>query len=170
MSFESVDDAREFYNAYAKRIGFTIRTYRIRHSQKTKAIIARDCKKDRILPPRPITRLGCKAIIRLDEKDGGQWVVTKFLQEHNHKLMTHNTAEKVTGSSDHLRTSGLSEGEKDKKIEELFNELQHEKQRSASFRERLYLVLNDIEVHTHHMSLRVQDTVNNVREIESSKV
>ncbi|RZC54198.1 hypothetical protein C5167_013061 [Papaver somniferum] len=36
-----------------------------------------------------------------------------------------------------------TKSEKDKKIEELFNELQHEK-RSAGFRERHYLVLNDM--------------------------
>ncbi|XP_043696936.1 protein FAR1-RELATED SEQUENCE 5-like [Telopea speciosissima] len=102
MSFNSVDDAREFYSAYAKHIGFTVRTNRIRHSQKNRTIIARDyvcsregfraakhtLRKDRILPPRPITREGCKAMIRVAARDGSKWVVTKFVPEHNHNLMT----------------------------------------------------------------------------------
>ncbi|XP_021291755.1 protein FAR1-RELATED SEQUENCE 5-like isoform X2 [Herrania umbratica] len=103
MTFQSLDDARDFYFEYAKRTGFTIRTNRIRHSLKNMAIIGRDfvCsregfraakhthRRDRVLPPRPITREGCKAMIRLAARDGGKWIVTKFVREHNHKLMTH---------------------------------------------------------------------------------
>ncbi|XVE81071.1 hypothetical protein DITRI_Ditri15bG0033800 [Diplodiscus trichospermus] len=103
MAFQSLDDARDFYFEYAKRTGFTIRTNRIRHSLKNMAIIGRDfvCsregfrsakhtqRKDRVLPPRPTTREGCKAMIRLAARDGGKWVVTKFVREHNHKLMLH---------------------------------------------------------------------------------
>lgn len=104
MTFPSLDDARDFYYEYAKHTGFTIRTNRIRHSLKNMAIIGRDfvcsregfraakhtLRKDRILPPRPVTREGCKAMIRLAARDGGKWVVTKFVQEHNHKLMAHS--------------------------------------------------------------------------------
>lgn len=102
MTFPSLDDARDFYYEYAKRTGFTIRTNRIRHSLKNMATIGRDfvcsregfraakhtLRKDRVLPPRPITREGCKAMIRLAARDGGKWVVTKFVRDHNHKLMT----------------------------------------------------------------------------------
>jgi hypothetical protein len=102
MTFSSLDGARDFYYDYAKRMGFTIRTNRIRHSLKNMAIIGRDfvcsregfraakhtLRKDRVLPPRPITREGCKAMIRLAARDGGIWIVTKFEREHNHKLMT----------------------------------------------------------------------------------
>ncbi|PON88664.1 FHY3/FAR1 family [Trema orientale] len=102
MSFLSLDDARDFYYEYAKRMGFTIRTNRIRHSLKNMAIIGRDfvcsregfrsskhtLRKDRVLPPRPVTREGCKAMIRLAAREGEKWVVTKFVREHSHKLMT----------------------------------------------------------------------------------
>ncbi|KAL1078156.1 hypothetical protein V6Z11_D10G142600 [Gossypium hirsutum] len=101
MTFQSLDDARDFYFEYARRTGFSIRTNRIRHSLKNMAIIGRDfvCsregfraakhahRKDRVLPPRPVTREGCKAMIRLAARDGGKWVVTKFVHEHSHKLM-----------------------------------------------------------------------------------
>ncbi|KAK8332768.1 hypothetical protein V6Z11_A10G161400 [Gossypium hirsutum] len=103
MTFQSLDDARDFYFEYARRTGFSIRTNRIRHSLKNLAIIGRDfvCsregfraakhvhRKDRVLPPRPVTREGCKAMIRLAARDGGKWVVTKFVREHSHKLMAH---------------------------------------------------------------------------------
>lgn len=103
MMFPSLEDARDFYFEYAKRTGFTIRTNRIRHSVKNMAVIGRDfvcsregfraakhtLRKDRVLPPRPITREGCKAMIRLAARDGSKWVVTKFVKDHNHKLMAH---------------------------------------------------------------------------------
>ena len=34
------------------------------------------------------SREGCKAMIRLAAQDKGQWFVTKFVHEHNHKLTT----------------------------------------------------------------------------------
>lgn len=104
MTFPSLDYARDFYYEYAKRTGFTIRTNKIRHSLKNMAIIGRDfvcsregfraakhtLRKDRVLPPRPITREGCKAMMRLAARDGGKWLVTKFVQEHNHNLMANS--------------------------------------------------------------------------------
>ncbi|XP_060172022.1 protein FAR1-RELATED SEQUENCE 5-like [Lycium barbarum] len=90
MNFSSLEDARDFYYEYAKRTGFTIRTNRIRHSLKNMAVIGRDfvcsregfraakhaLRKDRVLPPKPVTREGCKAMILLAARDGGKWVVT----------------------------------------------------------------------------------------------
>ena len=101
MSFSSLDDARDFYYEYARHTGFVIWTNRTRHSLKNMAIIGRDfvcsregfhaakrvIRKDRVLSPRPITREECKAMTRPAVKDGSKWVVTKFVQEHNHKLM-----------------------------------------------------------------------------------
>ncbi|KAJ4957454.1 hypothetical protein NE237_024565 [Protea cynaroides] len=174
MSFNSVDDARDFYGAYAKLIGFTVRTNRIRHSQKNRAIIARDyvCSRegfraakhtqrnDRILPPRPITREGCKAMIRVAVRDGGKWVVTKFVPEHNHNLMTQS---KVPG-----QRPGMSEDEKDKKIQDLSNELEDERQRTTAIQEQLLMILQYLEEHAEYISVRVEDTVNSMRQIESA--
>ncbi|KAF7113272.1 hypothetical protein RHSIM_RhsimUnG0143200 [Rhododendron simsii] len=251
MIFPSLDAARDFYYEYAKNTGFTIRTNRIRHSQKNMAIIGRDfvcsregfraakhaLKKDRVVPPRPITREGCKAMIRLAAKDVGSWIVTKFVRDHSHKLMTkcnfagelptvnilseglvsclwnlldmlHNCAcsrvalklaalgmvvakdgnisfGNVVRYKSHrsfLRWSGnrsdgkrdpyydgaqnVSEEEKDKKILELNNELQHEKERSSMFREQLHTILKDLEEHAEFMSIRVEDIVNTMKGIE----
>lgn len=101
MEFNSRDEAREFYVAYGRRTGFTIRIHHNRRSRVNNQVIGQDfvCskegfrakkyiyRKDRVLPPPPITREGCQAMIRLALRDGMKWVVTKFVKEHNHKLM-----------------------------------------------------------------------------------
>lgn len=175
MTFLSLDDARDFYYEYAKRTGFTLRTNRIRHSLKNMAIIGRDfvcsregfraakhmLRKDRVLPPRPVTREGCKAMIRLAARDGGTWIVTKFVREHNHKLMNNC---KFPGELPIVNI--LSEEEKDKKIQELYDELQCERERCAAFRQQLHTILKDLEEHADFMSIRVEDIVNSLKEIE----
>ncbi|KAI8535699.1 hypothetical protein RHMOL_Rhmol10G0194000 [Rhododendron molle] len=232
MIFPSLDAARDFYYEYAKHTGFTIRTNRIRHSQKNMAIIGRDfvcsregfraakhaLKKDRVLPPRPITREGCKAMIRLAAKDVGSWIVTKFVRDHSHKLMTkcnfagelptvnilserstycsvehgdtagtpmgmagdtgdtarvkesflHRSGNRSDGKRDpyYDGAQNVSEEEKDKKILELNNELQHERERSSTFREQLHTILKDLEEHAEFMSIRVEDIVNTMKGIE----
>lgn len=98
--FESAEDAREFYEMYGRRMGFTIRNNRTRRSLKDNSIIGREfvCSKEgfrikkyengekRVLPSRPATREGCNAMMRIAAKDGGKWAVYGFVQEHNHEL------------------------------------------------------------------------------------
>ncbi|XP_065865173.1 protein FAR1-RELATED SEQUENCE 1 [Euphorbia lathyris] len=179
MTFPSLEDARDFYYEYAKREGFTIRTNRIRHSLKNMAVIGRDfvcsregfraakhaLRKDRVLPSRPVTREGCKAMIRLAARDGGKWAVTKFVQEHNHKLMSHH---KFPGELPTINI--LSEEEKDKKIQDLYDELQRERERSAAVQHQLCMILKDVEEHAEFMSLRVEDIINNLRQIEIGNI
>lgn len=104
MVFNSRDEAREFYATYGRRTGFTVRIHHNRRSRVNNQVIGQDfvCskegfrakkyvyRKDRVLPPPPITREGCQAMIRLALRDGGKWVVTKFIKEHSHKLMSPN--------------------------------------------------------------------------------
>lgn len=175
MTFHSLDDARDFYYEYAKHTGFTIRTNRIRHSLKNTAVIGRDfvcsregyraakhtLRKDRVLPPRPITREGCKAMIRLAARERGKWVVTKFVREHNHKLMTQC---KYPGELPIVNI--LSEEEKDKKIQDLHNELQCERERSIAFQRELSMIVKDLEEHSEFMSIRVEDIVNSMKGVE----
>ncbi|KAE8718337.1 protein FAR1-RELATED SEQUENCE 5-like isoform X1 [Hibiscus syriacus] len=175
MTFQSLDNARDFYFEYAKSTGFTIRTNRIRHSLKCMSIIGRDfvCsregfraakhthRKDRVLPPRPVTREGCKAMIRLAARDGGKWVVTKFVREHSHKLMAHC---KFPGELPTVNM--LTEEEKDKKIQDLYNELQREKERSAAFQRQLQMILKDLEEHAEFMSIRVEEIVDSLKRVE----
>ncbi|KAK3034222.1 hypothetical protein RJ639_032802 [Escallonia herrerae] len=196
MTFTSLDDARDFYYEYAKRTGFTIRTNRIRHSLKNTAIIGRDfvcsregfrsakhaLRKDRVLPPKPVTREGCKAMIRLAARNGDKWLVTKFVGQHNHKLMTScgssgelpiiNILSEVT---DHISDGDDGYGmsmmeEKDKKIQDLFGELQQERERSAAFQRQLHAIIKDLEEHSEFMSVRVEDIVKNMKGIRLDDV
>ncbi|KAK0590869.1 hypothetical protein LWI29_032606 [Acer saccharum] len=182
MEFKSRDDAREFYAAYGRRTGFTVRIHHNRRSRINNMVIGQDfvCskegfrekkyiyRKDRVLPPPPVTREGCSAMLRLALRDGDKWVVTKFIKEHNHELMSPSKVP-WRGSTKNL----VSEDEKDQRIRELTIELNNERQRSkrqcAAYQEQLRMVLNFVEEHTDHLSDRVQDIVKNIRELEDEQ-
>ncbi|KAF6138029.1 hypothetical protein GIB67_042934 [Kingdonia uniflora] len=100
MDFKSLEDAKEFYEEYGMRTGFTIRNGHVRRSRKDNSIIGRELvctkegypvKKDqnpekRVLPSRPVTREGCNATLRVAKKDVGKWVITGFIKQHSHQL------------------------------------------------------------------------------------
>ncbi|EOY04861.1 Far-red impaired responsive family protein isoform 1 [Theobroma cacao] len=182
MEFNSRDEAREFYAAYGRRTGFTVRIHHNRRSRVNNQVIGQDfvCskegfrakkyiyRKDRVLPPPPITREGCQAMIRLALRDGAKWVVTKFVKGHNHKLMSPNKVP-LRESGKHL----VGEDEKDKRIRELslelYNERQKCKRRCAAYEEQLNLILKDLENHTAHISKTVADMVQSIKEIEEEQ-
>ncbi|XP_043694003.1 protein FAR-RED ELONGATED HYPOCOTYL 3-like [Telopea speciosissima] len=182
MEFKSRDEAREFYVAYGRRTGFTVRIHHNRRSRLNNQVIGQDfvCskegfrakkyvyRKDRVLPPPPVTREGCNAMLRLALRDGVKWIVTKFVKEHSHKLMSPSKV--PWRRSERIL---ISEDEKDKKIRELSLELYNEKRRCqrrcAAYQEQLNMILKDVEDHTQHLSRRVQDIVQNIREIEDEE-
>ena len=55
--------------------------------------------------------------------------------------------------------------EKDKKIQDLNDELQHEREPSATFRQQLCWILKDLEGHSQFMTLRVEDIANSMTDI-----
>ncbi|XP_019448280.1 PREDICTED: protein FAR1-RELATED SEQUENCE 5-like isoform X2 [Lupinus angustifolius] len=182
MEFNSREEAREFYIAYGRRIGFTVRIHHNRRSRVNNQVIGQDfvCskegfrakkyvhRKDRVLPPPPATREGCQAMIRLALRDGGKWVVTKFVKEHSHKLMSPSKVP-WRGSGKNL----VSEDEKDRRIRELslelYNERQKYKRRCAAYEEQLNMILNELEKYTEHISEKIADVVRSIREIEEEK-
>lgn len=180
MEFKSREDAREFYIAYGRHTGFTVRIHHNRRSRMNNNVIGQDfvCsregfrekkyiyRKDRILPPPPVTREGCPAMLRVAIRDGPKWVITKFVKEHNHKLMSPSKVP-WRGSGKNF----VSEDEKDQRIQELTLELYNERQKCkrlcAAYQEHLRLVLKDIEEHTDHLSRGVEDAVQKVRDLEN---
>lgn len=100
MEFDSAEDAREFYEMYGRRMGFTIRNNRTRRSLKDNSIIGREfvCSKEGfragkstkrengVFSSRPATREGCNAMLRIAAKDGGKWIIYGFVKEHSHEL------------------------------------------------------------------------------------
>ncbi|KAE9463681.1 hypothetical protein C3L33_04398, partial [Rhododendron williamsianum] len=157
MEFNSREEAREFYVAYGRRTGFTVRIHHNRRSRINNTVIGQDfvCskegfrekkyvhRKDRVLPPPPITREGCPAMLRVALRDSSKWVVTKY-------------------------------DEKDQRIRELtlelYNERQRCKRRCAAYQEQLQMVLKFVDEHSDHLSRSVQDMVQRVRELEDEDV
>ncbi|KAL5784051.1 hypothetical protein ACOSQ2_006443 [Xanthoceras sorbifolium] len=177
MEFASAEDARECYEMYGRRMGFTIRNNRTRRSLKDNSVIGREyvCSKEgfradkctgresRVFPARPATRKGCNAMLRIATKDGGKWVIYGFVKDHNHEL----NPSKIPPRRSHR--IAFSEDEKDLKIRELSTELHREKKKSAAYQEQLGTVLKYIEEHTQRLSLKVQVVSNIMSELESEE-
>ncbi|URD85388.1 FAR1 DNA-binding domain, partial [Musa troglodytarum] len=100
MEFESEEDAKIFYIAYSRGIGFNMRVSTYYRSKRDKSIISRlfVCSKEgfyvkkdmggesKIKRPREATRVGCKAMLMVKKNNSGKWVVSKFEKDHNHPL------------------------------------------------------------------------------------
>ncbi|XP_058103097.1 protein FAR1-RELATED SEQUENCE 5-like isoform X2 [Magnolia sinica] len=95
MEFDSEEAARIFYNAYARRVGFSIRASDFYRSKRTgkltsrKFVCAREGfhkRKDMLKRPRASNREGCKASMQVKKQDSGKWVIVKVLKDHNHEL------------------------------------------------------------------------------------
>ncbi|KAG2711017.1 hypothetical protein I3760_04G058000 [Carya illinoinensis] len=95
MEFTTIDDARNFYNVYAKQTGFSIHVNSYYRSKKDNSIISRESAKKVVLGDdtkrrraRPITREGCEALMTVRKQDNGKWYVAKLEKNHNHKLVS----------------------------------------------------------------------------------
>ncbi|RZC60901.1 hypothetical protein C5167_022643 [Papaver somniferum] len=94
--FQSEEKMYEFYNQYARRVGFSICRGAVKRTKDDKIrkrviLCSKQGFKERHnkgTPPkaRPDMHTGCMARIQCIAK-GDQFVVTKFIQEHNHKLV-----------------------------------------------------------------------------------
>ncbi|XP_026400199.1 protein FAR1-RELATED SEQUENCE 5-like [Papaver somniferum] len=95
--FKSEDDAYEFYNVYARSVGFSVRKHWASKRKVDKKIIGRtfccSCegqreKHTRGTPtkPRGVTRTGCMARMQIKINDNENYYVVEFLDDHNHEL------------------------------------------------------------------------------------
>lgn len=99
MDFESDEAAKEFYTAYATRLGFSVRMNKSRRSRKDDTVIMRRfvCTKEGFHSKRVIyddgkkkrkratAREGCMAMMEVVKKDPhGRWYVSKLVKEHTH--------------------------------------------------------------------------------------
>ncbi|XP_062211975.1 protein FAR1-RELATED SEQUENCE 5-like isoform X2 [Phragmites australis] len=118
MEFDDEEDAWTFYNVYAHRIGFSTRISVMHRSRRDGAVMSRQfvCAKEgfrtyrgknegaradagtgdedsgRGRRTRAVTRVGCKAMIRVKKQDNVRWSVTKLETAHNHPLVPANQA------------------------------------------------------------------------------
>jgi hypothetical protein len=119
MEFDDEEDAWTFYNVYAHRVGFSTRISVMHRSRRNGSVMSRQfvCAKEgfrtyrgknevsrgdavdagdddsgRGRRTRAVTRVGCKAMIRVKKQDNGRWSVTKLETAHNHPLVPANQA------------------------------------------------------------------------------
>ncbi|CAN6304135.1 unnamed protein product [Urochloa humidicola] len=120
MEFDDEEDAWTFYNVYAHRVGFSTRISVMHRSRRDGSVMSRQfvCAKEgfrtyrgknevarvdavadagdddsaRGWRTRAVTRVGCKAMIRVKKQDNGRWTVTKLETAHNHPLVPANQA------------------------------------------------------------------------------
>ncbi|KAI3951660.1 hypothetical protein MKW92_000716 [Papaver armeniacum] len=186
MEFNSANDGKDYYGAYARRNGFTIRVNRKRRSRIDEAVIGFDyvCSKEGFRPKRCLgedrtillskqSRVGCKAILVIAyRREIEKWVVTNFVREHNHDLM--GPAEVLVRRSS---VKASTEDAKDKRIRELTSELYNERQRfqrrcsayeerCAAYKVNLGKILKDIELHSEHLSVSVSNILQTIKEVD----
>ncbi|KAL6856120.1 hypothetical protein ACP4OV_018922 [Aristida adscensionis] len=102
MLFDGENDAYEFYNAYAEKVGFFVRRSTLWTTSKN--IITRRtfvCSREGFREkkkgakeakcPRPETRIGCPASMTIRLTANGKYRLTEFVPNHNHQLATAST-------------------------------------------------------------------------------
>lgn len=94
MEFDSYDDAYNYYNCFAKELGFAIRvksSWTKRNSkEKRGAVLCCNCEGFKTIKEassrRKETRTGCLAMIRLRLVESNRWRVDEVKLEHNHEF------------------------------------------------------------------------------------
>lgn len=95
----SDEEAYKIYCDYAHKTGFSVRKQHLLYWTHTRIVKQRDfccskaglksTKKSPLKYRKSDTRTGCLACVTFqDDKDGKNWTVTKFVDEHNHLLAT----------------------------------------------------------------------------------
>ncbi|KAK6926448.1 MULE transposase domain [Dillenia turbinata] len=86
MEFDSADAAKTFYEGYARKLGFNIRV--LQHARpKLEGSTAREfaCARE---GGKKRSGESCDAMVRIELKSQGKWVVTNFIKEHSHSAMS----------------------------------------------------------------------------------
>ncbi|XP_022982131.1 protein FAR1-RELATED SEQUENCE 6-like isoform X1 [Cucurbita maxima] len=94
LEFDSFDEAYDFYNVYAKELGFGIRVsnswFRSKRKERYRAKLSCSSagfkKKSEANNPRPETRTGCPAMIIIRLVDTKRWRIVEVELEHNHPV------------------------------------------------------------------------------------
>ncbi|OMO64043.1 hypothetical protein COLO4_32139 [Corchorus olitorius] len=103
MQFNKLEDAVTCYRAYSRQKGFSMRKSHTRLSHKGRSLSAIDytCSREGFpqkdtQTKRAQTRIGYKAMMGL-KKVEDKWVVSKFVDKHNHELLTPKSTSLLRG-------------------------------------------------------------------------
>ncbi|WRX12331.1 FAR1 DNA binding domain - like 5 [Theobroma cacao] len=87
MEFESEDAGKSFYDGYARQLGFSTHVGQFKRAKPDGPIVTWDFACSREVFKRKNIE-SCNAMFRIEQKDGGKWVATKFVEDHNHSMVT----------------------------------------------------------------------------------
>ncbi|KAM3732785.1 hypothetical protein ACB098_11G085500 [Castanea mollissima] len=87
MEFESEDAGKTFYDAYARCVGFSTHVGPFSRNKPDGPIVTWEFACSREIFKRKNIE-SCNAMIRLERKDSNSWVVTKFVEDHNHSMVS----------------------------------------------------------------------------------
>ncbi|XP_047970122.1 protein FAR1-RELATED SEQUENCE 3-like [Salvia hispanica] len=87
MEFESQEAAREFYDSYARRVGFSTHVGQYTRNKPDGPIVSWEffCSSE-IFKRKNVE--SCNAMLQIESKDPDTWVVTKFVEDHNHSILS----------------------------------------------------------------------------------
>ncbi|GMH07364.1 hypothetical protein Nepgr_009204 [Nepenthes gracilis] len=87
MEFVSEDAAKNFFDEYARRVGFSTKISRSGRSKLDNAVNAHEfvCARESFLKRKPADT--CEAMLKI-ELMAGRWVVTRFVKEHTHVIVS----------------------------------------------------------------------------------
>ncbi|TXG73473.1 hypothetical protein EZV62_002052 [Acer yangbiense] len=87
MEFDTEDAAKAFYDEYARRMGFSSKASQHTCSKADGATVSREfvCGKEGLKKRHADS---CDAMLRIELKGQDIWVVTKFVKEHNHSMVS----------------------------------------------------------------------------------
>lgn len=83
MEFESEESAKTFYEVYATRVGFSTHVGQFSRLKPDGPIITWDFACSSEVYKRKNVE-SCNAVLRIERRDSDTWVVTKFVEDHNH--------------------------------------------------------------------------------------
>ncbi|KAB2033469.1 hypothetical protein ES319_D04G020100v1 [Gossypium barbadense] len=87
MEFESEDAGKTFYDGYARQLGFSTHVGQFTRATPDGPIVTWDFACSREVFKRKNVE-SCNAMFRIERKDGGKWIATKFVEDHNHSMVT----------------------------------------------------------------------------------
>lgn len=87
MEFESEDAAKTFYDAYARRVGFSTHVGQYSRTKPDGPIVTWDFACSREVFKRKNVE-SCNAVLRIERRDADSWVVTRFVEDHNHSIVS----------------------------------------------------------------------------------